>query len=114
MNKLMTKATLALAGLSALVVGAMPASAADRHLRINNFSNESVYEVHITNSGNRYWGSDLLDSNEVIGSGNSMNWNVDDGTGACYFDFKFVMADGSSRYKYNYNVCAESDLNVVD
>ncbi len=27
---------------------------------------------------------------------------------------QFVMADGSTRVKYNYNVCAEYYLNVLD
>lgn len=110
--KKMTIATLAL--LSVASTSANAYDTQNRRIRINNYSSLPVYHLYISNAGSRRWNSDQLGASESIGSNRSQIWNVDDGSGYCRFDFKFVMSDGSTRYKYNYNVCEASYLDVID
>ena len=98
---------------------ALPVAAADsrdnlnRHLTIRNRSGQTVMEMHVTNVGNTRWGRDEL-GDDVILDGDNDEWNIDDGSGYCRYDFKFVLEDGTARFKYNYNVCAQSYLTVVN
>jgi hypothetical protein len=72
-----------------------------------------VMEMNVSNVGTNNWGPDQL-GDGLIHFGYYSDWNIDDGSGSCRFDFRFRLEDGSYRYKYNYDVCAAIDLNVVN
>jgi hypothetical protein len=87
-------------------------SSENRVLRIHNRSGEVVRYMYVSNVGTDRWGPDQL-GQDVLDQNTYVDWNIDDHSGYCRFDFKFVLADGTVETKYRYNVCAESDLYVV-
>jgi hypothetical protein len=104
-------AKLVVAGL--LFAGmAQSASAANRVLRIHNRSGEIIENMYVSNAGTTVWGPDQL-GNDTLEANSYVDWNIDDGSGYCRFDFKFVLKDGTVETKYRYNVCTQSDLYVV-
>jgi hypothetical protein len=45
---------------------------------------------------------------DVLPSGERVTIDIDDGSGACRFDFRAVFADGDEAVKGNVNVCGVS------
>jgi hypothetical protein len=86
------------------------AQALDRRLRIQNSTDYYVFAMYVSNVGDENWGPDQLRDGLILPR-HYMWWNIDDGSGYCRFDFKFVMSSSRSgsnpwyTYKTNYNVC---------
>lgn len=103
-----------MAALAVALLAAVPASAqkgapgrgdqSDRHVRIYNDTSVVLREFYASNVGRSTWEEDILGTN-VLRPGQSVNVNVDDGTGACVFDFKAVFSDGTSRVHNRIDVC---------
>jgi hypothetical protein len=87
------------------------ASAQDRRVRIINASNVTVNSFHASNNKRRSWEEDILGSS-VLAPGQSIMVNINDGTGACMFDFKAVLANGRNVESYGMNVCQISSWTV--
>ncbi len=84
--------------------------AADNYNRVMDITNNTgvtMTRFYASNTGQNSWGPDQLGSS-VLGSGRYMTINFDDGTNACYYDFKAVFADGDVLTASNVNVCAET------
>jgi hypothetical protein len=96
------------AGLLALAAFAFSvldtAAAADRRVRIINDSNVTLNSFYASNARRRSWEEDIL-GKSVLPAGRSVMINIDDGTGACIFDFKAVLATGRTVEAYGLNVC---------
>ncbi len=89
----------------ALMVGAAnTASAYDRRVVIVNKTSTSIKEFYASSTGARSWQEDIL-GNDVLQSGNSVQINIDDGTGYCKYDFRAVFEDGTESVKRGVNVC---------
>lgn len=69
------------------------AAAQDRRVRIINASNVIVNSFQASNTSRKSWEEDILGSS-VLAPGQSVMVNINDGTGACMFDFKAVLANG--------------------
>ena len=80
------------------------AAAQDRRVRITNGTNTTVTRFHASNTNRRNWEEDILGSS-VLPAGRSVMINIDDGSGACMFDFKAVLANGRTVEAYGMNVC---------
>jgi hypothetical protein len=80
------------------------AAAEDRRVRIINDSNVTLSRFYASNAGRRSWEEDIL-GRSVLPAGRSVVINIDDGTGACMFDFKAVLANGRTVESYGMNVC---------
>ena len=91
------------AGLFALGATSQ-ASAADRHVRIINKTSYTMVRFYASRSSTSDWEEDIL-GDDVLRSGSSVRINIDDGTGACIYDFKAVFADGDTVIKKKVNVC---------
>lgn len=98
--KLMTLTSAAAVTLASV----LPASALDRRVRIVNQTGYVLVEFYGSNKGSRSWEEDIL-GRDVLGSGQSVVVNFDDGTGYCKFDFKAVFDDGDVLVKKNINIC---------
>ena len=59
---------------------------------------------YASNSGRNDWEEDIL-GEDVLPSGASVRINIDDGSGACIYDFKARFADGDELIRYRINVC---------
>lgn len=94
-------------GLAALVAFAAPASAANRHVDIVNSSGKVLKHFYASTVGTDSWEEDIL-GRDTLDNGETFDANIDDGTGACKYDFKGVFADGSSRVRNNVDVCSVS------
>lgn len=86
------------------VVSALPASALDRRVRIVNNTGYVIVEFYGSNKGSNSWEEDILGS-DVLGSGQSVVIDFDDGTGYCIFDFKAVFNDGDVLTRKGVNIC---------
>lgn len=99
---------LAVAGL--FVVGAVDAaSAANRHVDIINDTGMTMAEFYASASNTDDWEEDILGS-DTLAHGEVFDIDIDDGTGACTFDFKAVFVDGSSHVRRGINVCKISSF----
>ena len=95
------------AAISAVALGTMGFQSndgKDRNVRITNVTGVTMMELYASNSGREEWEEDLLGSG-VLRNGASVMANIDDGSGACIYDFKAVFADGDVVEKYRINVC---------
>ena len=104
-RKQLIRAGAALAGVAALTAAIVgPAWAADRHVKIVNKTGVMMNEFYASRVGAKSWEEDILGA-DVLASGQSVNINIDDGTGACRFDFKAVFDDGDVVIRENIDVC---------
>lgn len=91
---------------------AAPAQA-NRRVRIINESSRTILEFHASNIGRSTYEEDML-GNRVLAPGQSVVANIDDGTGACRFDFLTVMAGGQRIERRDVNVCQIEVYRITD
>ena len=87
------------------------AAAQDRRVRIINASNVTVNSFFASNTKRTSWEEDIL-GNSVLAPGQSVMVNINDGTGACMFDFRAVLANGRKVESHGMNVCQISSWTV--
>ena len=68
-----------------------------------------LYAARTTTSD---WEENIL--TRPILAGSKMPVNFDDGTGACYFDFRAVFRDNRSVHMWKIDVCTESYWRITD
>lgn len=76
----------------------------DRHVRVINNTRHTMEHFYASNIHRNSWEEDILGSS-VLSPGQSANINIDDGSGACEFDFKAVFDDNTSTVRQDINVC---------
>lgn len=91
--------------------GAASAQSHNRVVAIHNTDSISIYYVYITNTGVNTWGNDWLDDDVII-SDETMNFNIDDHSGACRFDLKVKYKNGVERQLRDINVCSISHIDA--
>ena len=96
--------------LSACVEGST-SSSANRVVQIGNTTGVTMTHFYASNTSRDNWEEDILGS-DVLPSGRSLDVNIDDGTGACMFDFKARFADGDEVIERGVNVCTRSTWTV--
>ena len=87
------------------------ASTANRHVLVSNRTGVTMVQFFASNSARSSWEEDILGTN-VLPSGRSVDINIDDGSGACSFDFKAVFADGDVVVENGYDVCRQATWTV--
>lgn len=102
MKKLTISIMLAAAALVGLAAG--PATAQDRHVEIINDTQHTIVHFYASNIGRDTWEEDIL-GESVLPVGRSVNINIDDGSGACLYDFKAVFDDGDELVRNRIDVC---------
>ncbi len=96
--------------LAATLLLASPAAfAADRHVDIVNNTGMSMQHFYASNSGTNSWEEDIL-GRDTLAAGDTVTVDINDGTGACKFDFKAVFAGGASSVKTGIDVCQISSF----
>ena len=88
----------------ALAATATPAFGADRHVTIVNATNNTMVRFYASNSGRTSWEEDIL-GDRILKPGQSVRINVDDGSGACLYDFRADFDDGDKLTRTGINVC---------
>ena len=88
---------------SLLLLGSV-AHAADRNVDIVNKTGRTMIHFYASKVGVDTWEEDIL-GNDKLDDGDTQPVDIDDGTGACKFDFKAVFAGGATLEKHNIDVC---------
>lgn len=97
--------------LSACDGGTTTTSSANRHVQIGNTTGVTMTHFYASNTSRSNWEEDIL-GDDVLRSGRSVNVDIDDGSGACMFDFKARFADGDTVVENDFNVCTRSTWTV--
>jgi hypothetical protein len=97
-------AMAAAAAFAGLAMTGVATAAENRHVTIVNHTKHTITHFYASNTGSNDWEEDILGKDELA-RGESIDIDIDDGTGKCKFDFKAVFADGASIEKTNINVC---------
>jgi hypothetical protein len=80
----------------------------NRRVRIHNNTGWTMLRFYASNTGRSSWEEDIL-GDDVLANNASIVMNIDDGTGACTFDFKAEFTNGQSLVRNNVNVCQIAD-----
>jgi hypothetical protein len=80
------------------------ALAADHRVTIVNETNNTMVRFYASNSGRSSWEEDIL-GNRILKPGQSVRINIDDGSGACIYDFRADFDDGDKLTRNRINVC---------
>lgn len=103
--------------LSAIAVTALAgtnvALAADRKVKVINKTKTAIYAFYASRTSTNDWEEDIL-GDDVIMPGESMTIDIDDGTGACKFDFKGEFKDGDEVVKNNVDVCKVGEFSFTE
>ena len=101
----LTGAITALTGAALLTAAvAAPAWAADRRVTIVNKTGFTIVEFYASAANQKDWEEDILGEN-TLPSGRSVPVDIDDGSGACVYDFRAVFDDGDEMVRNGVNVC---------
>ncbi|NJC41607.1 hypothetical protein GGQ87_001865 [Brevundimonas alba] len=107
MLNVLARRTMVAALMTAATLGSMgfqSRDGQDRRVLIINQTGVTMTHFYASNSGQDNWEEDILGS-EVLPSGRSIRINIDDGTGACVYDFRARFVDGDVLNRYRINVC---------
>lgn len=88
-----------------VAVPASPAPSPLHLVRIINSTRHTMEHFFVSNIHTNSWQDDLLSSAALL-PGQSEDINIDDGTGACEFDFKAVFDDNQQLIRRDVNVCS--------
>jgi hypothetical protein len=80
----------------------------NRRVRIHNTTGWTMLRFYASNTSRSDWEEDIL-GDDVLANNASIVMNIDDGTGACNFDFKAEFTNGQELVRNNVNVCEIAD-----
>lgn len=115
MNGILKKLTISvMTALVALIgLAAAPATAQDRNVQIINETQHTIVQFYASNIGRDTWEEDIL-GQDILPVGQSVNVNIDDGSGACLYDFKAVFDDGEELVRNRIDVCSISTYRYTE
>lgn len=99
-SSILAALVLTIAGLSA----SGSANAADRRVKIVNNTNHTMVRFYASRASADSWEEDILGSS-TLSPGEAVRINIDDGSGACVYDFKAVFSDNTKSIRQGINVC---------
>ena len=114
MIKSIVRRAVIAAVLGATALGAAGAATAqsrdgyNRQVRIHNQTGWTMTHFYASDSRVDSWQEDMLGS-RVMGAGESWRMNIDDGSGACLYDFKARFSNGQELTRFGVNVCQIAD-----
>jgi hypothetical protein len=82
----------------------------DRRVRITNTTGWTMLRFYASDSRVTSWEEDML-GRGTLASGRSITMNIDDGSGACLYDFRAEFTNGQVLTRFNINVCEISTYN---
>lgn len=103
-------------GLAALAMlgSAMPVAAEDIYFTLYNESARSLHYFYASPSNSTSWGPDLLRGGHTLSAGYNGTVTIADGSTECYYDFKFIMSDGSETEVSEINICELGSYTIYD
>lgn len=92
----------------AAVVAVQSRDGYDRHVTIKNRTGWTMLRFYASDSRKDDWEEDIL-GREVLEDGRNVRINIDDGSGACIYDFKAEFTNGQELTRFRINVCSVSE-----
>lgn len=80
----------------------------NRRVRIHNQTGWTMTHFYASDSRVNSWQEDML-GRSVLSAGRSVMMNIDDGSGACLYDFKARFTNGQELTRFGVNVCQIAD-----
>lgn len=80
----------------------------NRRVRVHNQTGWTMTHFYASDSRVDDWEEDMLGSG-VLANGASVTMNIDDGSGACLYDFKARFTNGQELTRFRINVCEIAD-----
>lgn len=80
----------------------------NRRVRIHNNTGWTMLRFYASDSRIDSWQEDML-GRGTLAAGSSIMMNIDDGSGACLYDFKAEFTNGQVLTRFNVNVCQIAD-----
>ena len=80
----------------------------NRRVRIHNQTGWVMTHFYASDSRVDDWEEDML-GRDVLAAGSSITMNIDDGSGACLYDFKARFTNGQELTRMRINVCQIAD-----
>lgn len=103
-QKFMMRAGLAVALGFGLVASAQAGDGEDRKIQLVNETSFDIVVFQASRVSANDWEEDIF-GDKILPAGETANVDLDDGTGACLFDFRFVFSDETVTTAANVNVC---------
>jgi hypothetical protein len=97
---------IASAALLAAALGTVDGQ--NRRVRVHNQTGWTMTHFYASDSRVDEWQEDMLGS-DVLANGASITMNIDDGNGACLYDFKARFTNGQELTRMRINVCEIAD-----
>lgn len=95
------------------LAGTNTAVAADRQVKVVNKTKTPLFAFYASRTSTNDWEEDIL-GDDVIMPGGSLVIDIDDGSGACKFDFKGEFEGGEAIVKSNVDVCKVGEFSFVE
>jgi len=80
----------------------------NRRVRIHNQTGWTMLRFYASDARKSDWEEDILGS-DTLDSGQSWTVNIDDGSGACMYDFRAEFTNGQVLTRNGINVCQVAD-----
>ncbi len=80
----------------------------NRRVRIHNQTGWTMTHFYASDARVDSWEEDML-GRGVLANGASVTMNIDDGSGACIYDFKARFSNGQELTRFGVNVCQIAD-----
>ena len=80
----------------------------DRRVLIKNRTGWTMLRFYASDSRTDDWEEDIL-GEDVLENGRDLRINIDDGSGACVYDFKAQFTNGQELTRFRINVCEVSE-----
>tara|TARA_R110002124_G_scaffold142973_2_gene307766 strand:- start:1378 stop:1779 length:402 start_codon:yes stop_codon:yes gene_type:complete len=84
----------------------------NRRVRIHNNTGWTMLRFYASDSRVTSWQEDML-GRGTLATGSSVVMNIDDGSGACLYDFRAEFTNGQVLTRLNVNVCQIADYNYT-
>ena len=93
---------------SKIVVTEVSRDGYNRRVRIHNQTGWTMLRFYASDSRKDDWEEDIL-GDDVLENGQNVRINIDDGSGACIYDFKAQFTNGQELTRFRINVCEVSE-----
>lgn len=89
------------------------AFAADRTVTVVNETKSIMSAIYASSVGAKTWEEDIL-GQDVLSPGESVDIDMDDGSGSCRFDLKAEFSDGTNVVQENLNICKVGEFTFTE
>lgn len=99
---------------SLLISTTADAQVSTKSYSIANNTGMTISSLYFSRADSNKWGSSVLVSGNTIGNGTTYEYNWNNyPTATCFWDIKYITADGSEYFMENVNLCTESSITIL-